>query len=219
MFGVLAPRSGKPDRINFARALPAPPAGALHLVHQSIIHHANPQIHSAPIALFATASAPLHVPSTTTARGRDNCKSLELVRCGCRSWLLFRPLRNCLPPQKKNSTKATHETTNKQSLSQNLQPRLFILRPPSLPRPWLPRHWTQLTSELHTRLRTQAALPAQQHLEPHAVIPNQQHPLIDFSRLPIQRALHCFYLRLLGLIYLLPSSRYPKFCCQTSAVL
>jgi hypothetical protein len=77
-----------------------------------------PILRSTPLPLpylqtpSAPLPAPLHVPSTTTARGRDNCKSLELVRCGCRSWLLFRPLRNCLRPRKKNSTKATHETTN-----------------------------------------------------------------------------------------------------------
>lgn len=83
-----------------------------------------------------------------------------------------------------SSKKELHQSHSRdnqqQSLSQNLQQRLFILRPPSLLRPWPPCHWPQPTSELHIRLRTQAALPAQQHLEPHAVIPNQQHPLIDF---------------------------------------
>ena len=113
VFGVLARCSGEAAVSTWQGLACSTQTGALHLVAIPSCP-SYPQIHSVAIALgVATPSAPLHVPSTTTARGRDNCKSLELVRwCGCRSWLLFRPLRNCLRPRKKNSTKATHETTN-----------------------------------------------------------------------------------------------------------
>jgi hypothetical protein len=134
------------------------------------------------------------------------------------------PTPKLLRPRKRNSTKATHETTNNH-LTQNLRPRLFIHRTPA-PSTNLPRavhpHWPQ--SPLNDSLDSapKPALPltpaprttgCNTTLDVTTAPSNSSLESTDTADSPVRSITSPW----IDSSFL--SSRYPKFCRQTSVVL
>jgi len=137
---------------------------------------------------------------------------------------LTRPLRNSFVLEKKELLKATHETTNHHRLPQNLIrdysfPKHLLALLTTFPRA-CPRHWPQSPRTTPQIPHPSLHCPRTSTSNPHAVIPHptsQRHLLILESADPAGSPV-CLITSPWTDSSLL-SSRYPKFCGQTSAVL
>lgn len=119
---------------------------ALVKARSTSVHHANPQVHFAPIAL-ATDSAlqlRLRLPAPEIIL-LHYLQIIELPRCGCHTCCSL--AHSETPSSSKKELHKSHSRDDEQpALTQNLRPRLFILRTPA-PSKNLPRadhrHWPQ----------------------------------------------------------------------------
>jgi hypothetical protein len=155
--------------------------------------------------------------TTATASGLNNRKTLKPL-CVAATWSLTRPARNSFVLEKRTAESHSRDDeqralTPRQTTIIHTQNTLSPLG--TLPEP-LHHHWPQVTCLRLTTLRTQDliafSLTSSLTRHPNPLFRNDT-PL-RILRTP-QRASISFPWIDSSLI----SSRYPKFCCQTSAVL